>query len=119
MKKFLALLLAMVMTLALAACGGGGDTPAPKEEDPRKNLGTKVEGIPFVGILIVKRYFDHGAVCKADSLAAQVDQGHGEKIKEPAEPEPPAADFQQVSVGETITLDFVELVIGEPSFLPA
>lgn len=34
MKRFLALLLAMVMTLVLAACGGGGDTPAPKEEDP-------------------------------------------------------------------------------------
>ena len=34
MKKFLALLLAMVMTLVLAACGGGGDTPAPKEDDP-------------------------------------------------------------------------------------
>ena len=48
----------------------------------RKNLGTKVEGIPFVGILIVKRDFDHGAVCKSDSLAAQVDQGHGEKIKQ-------------------------------------
>lgn len=28
MKKFLALLLALVMTLALAACGGSGNTPA-------------------------------------------------------------------------------------------
>lgn len=88
MKKFLALLLAMVMVLALAACGGGGDTPAPKEEDPP----APTTDVP------------------------PEEEPKDEEPEEPAEPEPPAADFQQVSVGETITLDFVELVIGEPSY---
>ena len=32
MKKFLATLLAMTMTLSLAACGGGNDAPA--EDNP-------------------------------------------------------------------------------------
>ena len=88
MKKFLALLLAMVMVLALAACGGGGDTSAPKEEDPP---------------------------APTTDVPSEEDP-KDEEPEEPAEPEPPAADFQQVSVGETITLDFVELVIGEPSY---
>lgn len=88
MKKFLALLLAMVMTLVLAACGGGGDTPAPKEDDPP----APTTDVP------------------------PEEDPKDEEPEEPAEPEPPAADFQQVSVGETITLDFVELVIGEPSY---
>lgn len=88
MKKFLALLLAMVMVLALAACGGGGDTSAPKEEDPP----APTTDVP------------------------PEEEPKDEEPEEPAEPEPPAADFQQVSVGETITLDFVELVIGEPSY---
>ena len=88
MKKFLALLLAMVMVLALAACGGGGDTPAPKEDDPP----APTTDVP------------------------PEEEPKDEEPEEPAEPEPPAADFQQVSVGETITLDFVELVIGEPSY---
>ena len=88
MKKFLALLLAMVMTLVLAACGGGGDTPAPKEDDPP----APTTDVP------------------------PEEEPKDEEPEEPAEPEPPAADFQQVSVGETITLDFVELVIGEPSY---
>lgn len=88
MKKFLALLLAMVMVLALAACGGGGDTPAPKEDDPP---------VPATDV-------------------PPEEEPKDEEPEEPAEPEPPAADFQQVSVGETITLDFVELVIGEPSY---
>lgn len=88
MKKFLALLLAMVMVFALAACGGGGDTPAPKEEDPP----APTTDVP------------------------PEEEPKDEEPEEPAEPEPPAADFQQVSVGETITLDFVELVIGEPSY---
>ncbi len=88
MKKFLALLLAMVMVFALAACGGGGDTPAPKEDDPP----APTTDVP------------------------PEEEPKDEEPEEPAEPEPPAADFQQVSVGETITLDFVELVIGEPSY---
>ena len=88
MKKFLALLLAMVMVLALAACGGGGDTSAPKEKDPP----APTTDVP------------------------PEEEPKDEEPEEPAEPEPPAADFQQVSVGETITLDFVELVIGEPSY---
>lgn len=88
MKKFLAPLLAMVMVLALAACGGGGDTPAPKEDDPP----APTTDVP------------------------PEEEPKDEEPEEPAEPEPPAADFQQVSVGETITLDFVELVIGEPSY---
>lgn len=88
MKKFLALLLAMVMVFALAACGGGGDTPAPKEDDPP----APTTDVP------------------------PEEDPKDEEPEEPAEPEPPAADFQQVSVGETITLDFVELVIGEPSY---
>ena len=38
MKKVLALLLALVMTLALSACGGGGnDTPAPADNTPANN----------------------------------------------------------------------------------
>ena len=78
----------MVMVLALAACGGGGDTPAPKEEDPP----APTTDVP------------------------PEEEPKDEEPEEPAEPEPPAADFQQVSVGETITLDFVELVIGEPSY---
>ncbi|MBD5162358.1 MAG: extracellular solute-binding protein [Oscillibacter sp.] len=37
MKKALALLLALVMTLALAACGGNNDTPAPANNTPAKD----------------------------------------------------------------------------------
>lgn len=62
MKKFLALLLAMVMTLVLAACGGGGDTPAPKEDPPAPTTDVPPEEEP-----------------------------KDEEPEEPAEPEPPAA----------------------------
>ena len=34
MKKYLALLLALVMVFALAACGGTTETPAPATEAP-------------------------------------------------------------------------------------
>lgn len=43
MKKFLALLLALVMTLSLVACGGGGDTPDNNENSD--NDGAQTVGI--------------------------------------------------------------------------
>ena len=87
MKKFLALLLAMVMTLALAACGGGGDTPAPKEDDPP----APTTDVP------------------------PEEEPKDEEPEEPAEPEPPAAIPLQC--GDSIdndnfkmTFDSVELL---------
>lgn len=87
MKKFLALLLAMVMTLALAACGGGGDTPAPKEDDPP----APTTDVP------------------------SEEEPKDEEPEEPAEPEPPAAIPLQC--GDSIdndnfkmTFDSVELL---------
>lgn len=87
MKKFLALLLAMVMTLVLAACGGGGDTPAPKEDDPP----APTTDVP------------------------PEEEPKDEEPEEPAEPEPPAAIPLQC--GDSIdndnfkmTFDSVELL---------
>lgn len=87
MKRFLALLLAMVMTLVLAACGGGGDTPAPKEEDPP----APTTDVP------------------------PEEEPKDEEPEEPAEPEPPAAIPLQC--GDSIdndnfkmTFDSVELL---------
>lgn len=87
MKRFLALLLAMVMTLVLAACGGGGDTPAPKEDDPP----APTTDVP------------------------PEEEPKDEEPEEPAEPEPPAAIPLQC--GDSIdndnfkmTFDSVELL---------
>jgi len=37
MKKFLAILLSLVMVLSLAACGGGSDQPSPTTDKPAEN----------------------------------------------------------------------------------
>ena len=37
MKKFLSLLLAMLMVLSLAACGGNNDQPANNNDQPRQS----------------------------------------------------------------------------------
>ena len=37
MKKFLAILLSLVMVLSLAACGGGSDQPSPTTDEPAEN----------------------------------------------------------------------------------
>ncbi len=87
MKKFLALLLAMVMTLAFAAFSVGDDTPAPKEDDPP----APTTDVP------------------------SEEEPKDEEPEEPAEPEPPAAIPLQC--GDSIdndnfkmTFDSVELL---------
>ena len=42
MKKFLALILALVMALSLVACGGGNDTPADNTDTPDETAKVKV-----------------------------------------------------------------------------
>ena len=44
MKKFLAILLSLVMVLSLAACGGGSDQPSPTTDKPAENQPTDDQG---------------------------------------------------------------------------
>lgn len=40
MKRFLAFMLVLVMTLSLAACGGGNDAPAQDDAEPKTDAST-------------------------------------------------------------------------------
>ena len=72
MKKYLALILAIAMSLSLVACGGGGDTPA--------ETGAPATGDPAAGgeIAILVPNADHGwtgaVMTYAEEKAAQINE---------------------------------------------
>ena len=53
MKKFAALLLAMIMVLSLVACGGGKTETPAKTDEPAKTDAPATEEVKFDGVIKV------------------------------------------------------------------
>ena len=73
MKKYLALLLALVMVFALAACGGTAETPAPATEAPAAEPETPAETDPMADLIAAAQAEGELTVygsCEEEYLAA-------------------------------------------------
>ena len=95
MKKYLALLLALVMVFALAACGGTTETPAPATEAPAAEPATPAEVDPMEELIAAAQAEGELTVygsCEEEYLAAACEhfqELYGIKV-----------NYQRLSTGE-------------------